>query len=87
MTRDEVERKLITILRSKLLRGSNRPMDLDAPLGGLDIDSLALLEFMASVEAEFEVEIPDKYWMEPQWTLTELGQLLERTSGDHNDIH
>jgi acyl carrier protein len=79
MPRTDTEARVVAILRERLLQGSDRPIDVDAPLGQLDLDSLGVLEFMASVETSFGVEIADEFWMGPAWTLSDLIRFLEGT--------
>jgi acyl carrier protein len=85
MTRDEIARQLKTILRDRLLHGSDRPIDLDQPLREFDLDSLAFVGFMASVESAFGVQIPEHVWMEPRLTLGDFIRLLDHDGGGDRD--
>jgi thioesterase domain-containing protein/acyl carrier protein len=64
--RDEVRARLRTILRTGALDGSDRDIADDLPLGeeGIGLDSLALVDFLTSVEREFATEIPVDVWAE-----------------------
>jgi acyl carrier protein len=52
------------LLRRTALRGSDRPISFDQPVGGggLGLDSLALVEFVVAFEKEFAVEVPETIW-------------------------
>ncbi|MEW6511264.1 MAG: acyl carrier protein [Bacteroidota bacterium] len=57
-----IELSLVDLLRTQLMQGSGREIPLDAPLSGLGLDSLALLNFLTAVEKRFGVELPDSIW-------------------------
>jgi acyl carrier protein/GNAT superfamily N-acetyltransferase len=61
--RPDVESEVVRLVRDGLLGGSDRPIQLDAPLGqaGLGLDSLGILQFVIAVEAEFGIEVPDDF--------------------------
>jgi len=52
------------LLRKTALKGSDRPIDFDLPVGGsgLGLDSLALVEFVVAFEKEFRIEVPETIW-------------------------
>jgi acyl carrier protein/GNAT superfamily N-acetyltransferase len=60
------EQEIARIVRHELLFGSERPIPFDEPLGelGLGLDSLALVNLLTAVEAEFGVELSDDIWTE-----------------------
>jgi acyl carrier protein/GNAT superfamily N-acetyltransferase len=58
-----VEERLQHIVRDHLLVGSDRELSLDAPLGELGLDSLAMVNFLTSVESSFGVALPDDAWI------------------------
>ena len=62
--RQDISNKIERLLRKTALRGSDRPIPWDRPVGGggLGLDSLALVEFVIAVEKEFGVEVPDSMW-------------------------
>jgi acyl carrier protein/GNAT superfamily N-acetyltransferase len=58
------EYEIARIVRDELLLGSERPIDLDQPLGelGVGLDSLGLVNLLTAVENEFGVELSDEIW-------------------------
>lgn len=82
MDRAESIRRLTGILRQRLLHGSDRPLDPDAPLTQAGLDSLGLVEFMSTVESEFGLEVPDRFWSQPGLRLRDFADWLDepRTS-------
>ena len=66
MSKVNVEREVVRILRQIALSGSDREISLDDPLGelGLGLDSLALVEFAVALEKRFEIDLPDNIWSE-----------------------
>lgn len=64
MTQDIVEAKILAILARVAPRPAERTVLLEKPLGpgGLGLDSLAVVEFVTSTEAAFDVEFPDDFW-------------------------
>jgi len=59
MTRDEIEQKLIDIVRQEenLPEG---PLSLQTPLADAGIDSLDALTILFAIEEEFHISIPDE---------------------------
>jgi len=64
MTQAAVEEKILAILARVAPRPAERTALLGKPLGngGLGLDSLAVVEFVTSTEATFDVEFPDEFW-------------------------
>lgn len=64
MSRDAVEQEITRIVRDELLLGSERPIPPDKALGeaGVGLDSLALVNLLTAVEADFGVDLPDDIW-------------------------
>jgi GNAT superfamily N-acetyltransferase/acyl carrier protein len=77
MSGADVEDRLQHLVRSDLLAGSDRELPLNAPLGELGLDSLALVTFLTQVESSFGVALPDDVWVarEPL-TLSQLAALV-----------
>lgn len=82
MSQEAIEHEVLRVLREDVLMGSDRAVDLDAPLGtGLALDSLALMEFFGALEGAFEVEFPDTLWSDrDEFTLRSLIDYLVATS-------
>ena len=78
MTRVAIERELVHQLREQVLLGSDREIALDSPLGpAVGLDSLGLMEFLAAVEARYDVEFPDTLWTDRRdFTLRRLADYL-----------
>lgn len=78
MSREEVEREILRLLREHVLLGSDREVALDSPLGpGVGLDSLGLMEFLAALEERFEVEFPDTLWSDRrQFTVRRLAEYV-----------
>ena len=66
LDRERIGADVIRLLRRRALAGSSREVPLDAPLGesGLGLDSLAMVDFITSLEKTFGVEFPDDVWVE-----------------------
>lgn len=64
MNKSQIEKEIIEILRRRALHGSSREISLTTPLGeqGLGLDSLALIEFVTSLENHFQTVIPEEIW-------------------------
>jgi acyl carrier protein len=79
-----IEREVAGLLRDQILLGSDRQVDFDAPLGpGVGLDSLGLMEFLATLEERFGVDFPDGLWTERrQFTLGRLVDYLGATRPD-----
>lgn len=62
--REHIELRVVEILRESALNHSTRALDLDAPLGeaGIGLDSLALVQFLTALEAEYGVRLPLDFW-------------------------
>ncbi|HKV69796.1 MAG TPA: acyl carrier protein [Gemmatimonadales bacterium] len=58
----DIPTRVTELLRSRILHGSSRVLDLDRPLSDQGIDSLGIVEFMATVESSFDVELPEAFW-------------------------
>ncbi len=84
MSREEIEREVAGVLREQILLGSDRQVDFDAPLGpGVGLDSLGLMEFLATLEEKFGVDFPDGLWTDRrQFTLGGLVDYLDATRPD-----
>lgn len=75
---DTTER-LADLLRTTVLGDGDRDIEADAPLGGdgVGLDSLALVQFLTSIESEFGLEIPDDVWSSAaEATLDGLARLV-----------
>ncbi len=74
MNREAIEQEVFRVLREDVLLGSDRAIDIDAPLGtGAGLDSLALMEFFGALEGAFEVDFPDTLWSDRgEFTLRRL---------------
>ena len=82
MNREAIERKTIETLRRIAFAGSERKISLNEPLSeqGLGLDSLALVEYITSLEKTFNIEIPDETWIERgQLTLQSLVETLNQS--------
>jgi acyl carrier protein len=75
--RDELAAALIRVLRVSQSLPAEQPIGLDTRLlkAGLGLDSVAVLEFVLALEAEFECRIEDDE-MEPRW-FTTVGSVME----------
>ena len=74
------EREIERILRREIMLGSRREISLDATLGELELDSLAILNLITAVETAYGVEIAeDVLTAETPLTLRDLAALVERT--------
>jgi acyl carrier protein/GNAT superfamily N-acetyltransferase len=64
LSRDAVEQEITRIVRDELLLGTERPIPRDKALGevGVGLDSLALVNLLAAIEADFGVDLPDDIW-------------------------
>jgi acyl carrier protein/GNAT superfamily N-acetyltransferase len=58
-----IEERLLQIIRTEVLVGSDRELPPDIPLGELGLDSLALVTFLTRVEASFGIALPDDVWI------------------------
>lgn len=79
MKHSPIESELTHLLREKILRGSTRDISLEEPLGhqGLGLDSLALVDFVTTVENQYNKMIPETIWMQRgQITIKNLASLL-----------
>ena len=79
MTREQVAERLADILRASVLDGSDRDVGSGASLGenGVGLDSLALVEFLAVVEKEFNAKIPVDVWSRiDQLTLDDCAEVV-----------
>jgi acyl carrier protein/GNAT superfamily N-acetyltransferase len=65
VNREAAQQEILRILREEVLLGSERSIQLDAPLGelGLGLDSLGLVKLLTAVEAAFAVDLPDDIWV------------------------
>jgi acyl carrier protein/GNAT superfamily N-acetyltransferase len=65
VSREAAQQEIVRLLREELLMGSERAIQLDAPLGelGLGLDSLGLVKLLTAVEATFGVDLPDDIWV------------------------
>ena len=59
MTRDEIERKLIDIVRHEKSDIPDEKLTAETPLAEAGIDSLDALTILFAIEEEFHVSIPD----------------------------
>lgn len=59
MTRDEIERKLIDIVRQEKSGIPDEKLTLATPLADAGIDSLDALTILFAIEEEFRISIPD----------------------------
>ncbi|MEO8462856.1 MAG: acyl carrier protein [Chloroflexota bacterium] len=82
MSQEAIQHEVLRVLREDVLLGSDRAVDLDAPLGpGVGLDSLALMEFLGALEGAFEVEFPETLWSDrSDFTLRRLIEYLVVTS-------
>jgi acyl carrier protein len=81
LTRKQITRRLTDILRASVLDGSDRDIVDGASLGedGLGLDSLALVEFLTSVEKQFDTKIPVETWSRlDQLTLDDCAEAVLR---------
>lgn len=64
MNQEAVEDRILAILARIAPRRAERGVLLASPLGngGLGLDSLAVVEFVTSTEATFDIEFPDEFW-------------------------
>lgn len=86
MSRAVVEQAITSIVRDELLLGSERPIPRDKPLGdaGLGLDSLALVNLLTAVEAEFGVDLPDDIWtVRGPLSVADLAEVVARTERSH----
>jgi len=60
MTRDEIERKLIDIVRHEKSDIPDEKLTAETPLAEAGIDSLDALTILFAIEEEFHVSIPDE---------------------------
>lgn len=78
MSRGELERSVLALLRKQALSGSTREVALDEPLGELGLDSLGLLSFLVALEKVHDVEMPEDLWTaNPRLTIANLVDLVE----------
>jgi acyl carrier protein len=88
VSREEVEREIVRLLREHVLLGSDREVVLNSPIGpAVGLDSLGLMEFLAALEERFEVEFPDTLWSDRrQFTVRRLAEYLvavdEKVAGE-----
>ena len=83
MTREQVAERLADILRASVLDGSDRDIGSGASLGenGVGLDSLALVEFLAAVEREFNAKVPVDVWSRiDQLTLDDCAEVVLRVT-------
>ena len=59
-----IEHRLSDILRAQVRFGGDRLISPDEPLSVAGLDSLAILNFLTSVEKQFDVQFPDQIWAE-----------------------
>jgi len=61
---EAIEQRVVALLRESVMNHSTRDLDLDHPLGeaGLGLDSLALVQFLTAVEAEYHVRLSLDFW-------------------------
>lgn len=77
----DVASRVTELLRSRILHGSARVLDLDRPLTDQGVDSLGIVEFMATVESTFDVELPESFWNRSGLRLSDvIAYLQERNS-------
>ena len=64
MNRAAVEQHVAQLLRDCALNGSTRDLDIDEPMGetGLGLDSLALVQFLVSLEKTYSLQLPVEFW-------------------------
>lgn len=60
MTRDEIERKLVDIVRHEKSDIPDEKLTAETPLAEAGIDSLDALTILFAIEEEFHVSIPDE---------------------------
>jgi acyl carrier protein len=60
MTRDEIERKLVQIVRHEKSDIPDEQLTAETPLAEAGIDSLDALTILFAIEEEFHVSIPDE---------------------------
>lgn len=60
MTRDEIERKLVDIVRHEKSDIPGEKLSAETPLAEAGIDSLDALTILFAIEEEFHVSIPDE---------------------------
>lgn len=85
MTRDYLEKEVVSMLRRVALGGSDREIRISDPLGefGLGLDSLALIGFITALENRFGIEIPETFWVERgQLSLNDLVDLVSESIDD-----
>jgi len=60
---DTIQR-LAELLRTTVIGDSDREIEANVPLGaeGVGLDSLAMVQFLTTVESEFGLEIPNDVW-------------------------
>jgi len=84
MTRDQIEERLVKVLRASALSGSTREIEMDAPLGeeGVGLDSLALVQFLVALETEYKVRLPVDFWARAdQMSLSQCGDFVAGPGG------
>jgi acyl carrier protein/GNAT superfamily N-acetyltransferase len=66
MTKEQIAEQVVHLIRQRAMSGSEREISKSDPLGeqGLGLDSLALIEFVTSLEKHFAIEIPYEIWTE-----------------------
>lgn len=62
MSREDVEQRVVEILRRRALLGSKRGVSAKQALGDLGLDSLGLVGFVSALEGEFAIAFPDDLW-------------------------
>jgi acyl carrier protein len=84
VSRESIEREVAGVLREQILLDSDRAIAFDAPLGpGVGLDSLGLMEFLATLEERFGVDLPDTLWTDRrEFTLGRLVDYLDATGVD-----
>ena len=59
MTREEIERKLVEIVRHEKSDIPDEKLSADTPLAEAGIDSLDALTILFAIEEEFHISVPD----------------------------
>ena len=86
MGRVTTEKSVIALYRQCVLSGSERDIDLQAPLGKLGLDSLAIVQFLTALENTFKVELADDIWSgERQYSVSELIDVIVESSDQTDD--
>jgi GNAT superfamily N-acetyltransferase/acyl carrier protein len=76
-----IEQRLSEILRAEVKSVAGRTISPDEPLQVAGLDSLSILNFLTSVEKQFEVQLPDQLWAEKDGlTLAQFAMYLSKNA-------